>query len=186
MVADPHVSVQGTHWAALINAYGCAKKDLDKAIEIFESISSHPSTRKARTRLPDEVVFEALMNVFVTLRRPDLMAEYQARMPALGIRMTAYIANFLIKGFAASGKIEDARALFESLADPPTGVAAPNNHSPHEDQSSSSSPVMKVPAGVAFREVRLNSALVNPDCTHCLVTVAVNMGDHGPCRTWPR
>ncbi|EKM59023.1 uncharacterized protein PHACADRAFT_205203 [Phanerochaete carnosa HHB-10118-sp] len=165
-VADSNVLVQGTHWAALINAYGCAKKDLDKAVEVFDSISAHPSTEKARSRLPDEVVFEALMNVFVTLRRPDLMTKYQARMPALGIRMTAYIANFLIKGYAASGNIEEARALFESLADPPTGVAAPNNHVPHEDQPSSSSPVMSVPAGVVFREPSTWETMVRAELGH--------------------
>lgn len=154
-VTDPNVSVQGTHWAALINAYGCAKKNLDKAVEVFESISSHPSAEKARSHLPDEVVFEALMNVFVTLRRPDLMTKYQTRMPALGIRMTAYIANFLIKGYAASDNIEEARALFGSLADPPTGVAAPYNHVKHEDQPLSLSPVMSIGADVVFREVRL-------------------------------
>lgn len=166
LVADRSVPVQGTHWAALINAYGCAKKDLDKAIEIFESIPSHPSTRKAHGRLPDEVVFEALMNVFVRLRRPDLMAAYQARMPALGIRMTAYIANFLIKGYAASGNIEGARALFESLADPPTGVAAPNNHAPHEDKPESPSPILNVPEGVVFREPSTWETMVRAELGH--------------------
>lgn len=160
LVNDRNVRVQGTHWAALINAYGCALKDLDKAIAIFESIKDHPSSQRSAAPLPDEVAFEALMNVFVRLRRTDLMTEYRTRMPELGIRMTAYIANFLIKGYATSGNIEDARALFESLADPPQGVAAPNNHAPHGDQASLPSPQRNLDGSVVYREVRRASVQI--------------------------
>jgi len=48
------------------------------------------------------------------------------------VHMTAYIANLLIRGYAAVGDIEQARIVFESLADPPVGVAAPNNHASHD------------------------------------------------------
>ena len=48
-----------------------------------------------------------------------------------GVHMTAYIANFLIKGYANVGDMSEARKIFESLADPPFGIAAPNNHAPH-------------------------------------------------------
>jgi len=44
------------------------------------------------------------------------------------VHMTAYIANFLIKGYANVGDIGRAREIFESLVDPPLGVAAPNTH----------------------------------------------------------
>jgi len=50
--------------------------------------------------------------------------------------MTAYIANFVIKGYAALGDMERAREVFESLEDPPTGVAAAHNHASHEGESS--------------------------------------------------
>ncbi|KAH9986804.1 hypothetical protein BJV77DRAFT_51556 [Russula vinacea] len=46
--------------------------------------------------------------------------------------MTAYIANLLIRGYAAAGNIDEARKVFESLVDPPVGVAAPHNHAPHD------------------------------------------------------
>jgi hypothetical protein len=46
--------------------------------------------------------------------------------------MTAYIANFMIKGYAAAGDLIKARSIFEGLEDPPEGLAAPNNHAPHE------------------------------------------------------
>ncbi|KAI0786530.1 hypothetical protein C8Q75DRAFT_278924 [Abortiporus biennis] len=131
LVQDPNVAVQGTHWAALINAWGCVRKDLDKAISIFDSIAAHPANAR-NVSLPDAVCFEALMNVLVTLRRGDLIPVYRERLSALGIHMTAYIANLFIKGYAAVGDLEQAREVFEHLEDPPQGVAAPNNHAVHD------------------------------------------------------
>lgn len=123
---DTNVEVQGTHFATLINAYGCVQKDLDKAVEIFHSIASYP-----RVQL-DAIVFEALINALVAHRRTDLIPEYISQMNAAGVHMTAYIANFLIKGYAIVGDLAHARTIFESLMDPAEGVAAPNNHASHE------------------------------------------------------
>ena len=131
LCADKSVQVQGTHWGSLINAYGCVQKDLDRAIEAFDTIASHPSTQKGRP-MPEAVSYEALINVFVTLRRTDLIPIYMDRFQSSGVHMTAYIANLLIKGYAVAGELEKARDVFASLTDPPTGVAAPNNHAPHE------------------------------------------------------
>ena len=149
LVKDKRVSVQGSHWAALINAYGCVDKDLDKAIAVFNSIENHPSTLRSRSHLPDAVVFEALINVFVTLRRTDLVPTYLERLEQSGVHMTAYIANLLIRGYAAAGNIVDARKVFESLADPPVGVAAPHNHVSHD----SSGPPRISPNELVYREV---------------------------------
>jgi PPR repeat len=132
LVKDKSVTVQGSHWAALINAHGCVGRDLDKAIAVFNSIEKHPSTLATKAPLPDAVAFEALINVFVTMRRTDLVPEYLERLQRSGVHMTAYIANLLIRGYAAVGDMEQARIVFESLADPPVGVAAPNNHVPHD------------------------------------------------------
>jgi PPR repeat len=132
LVKDKSVPVQGSHWAALINAHGCVGQDLNKAIAVFNSIENHPSTLASKALLPDAVAFEALINVFVTLRRTDRVPEYLDRLRRSGIHMTAYIANLLIRGYAAAGDIDQARIVFESLADPPVGVAAPNNHAPHD------------------------------------------------------
>jgi len=137
---DPRVQILGQHFGSLINAYGCVQKDLDKAIEVFDSIPS---------ALADAVVFEALINALVAHRRTDLMPEYISKMTAAGVHMTAYIANFLIKGYANVGDMEQARTVFESLTDPPTGVAAPNNHAPHNP---SDAPIVS-PAEPVYREV---------------------------------
>lgn len=150
LVKDKTVDVQGSHWAALINAHGCVGRDLDKAIAVFNSIEKHPSTVASGLRLPDAVAFEALINVLVTLRRTDLVPEYLNRLRRSGVHMTAYIANLLIRGYAAAGDIEQARLVFESLADPPVGVAAPNNHAPHNVAA----PPRISPNELVYREVR--------------------------------
>lgn len=127
-------------------------KDTDKAIRVFESISSHPSSQRSPTPLPDAVSYESLINVLVTRKRMDLTQKYLARLQETGVHMTAYIANLLIKGYAADGAIEQARAIFESLADPASGVAASGNHVPHDSTSTSSTPPVS-PGSVSYREV---------------------------------
>ncbi|KAJ6530432.1 hypothetical protein DFH09DRAFT_1184348 [Mycena vulgaris] len=131
LLQDNSVELQGNHFASLIHAYGCVQKDLDKAVSVFNSI---PTFRRAPPR--DALVFEAMINTLVAHRRTDLMPEYVAMMNSEGVHMTAYIANFLIKGYADVGDMDQARAIFESLVDPPSGVAALNNHAPHEPATS--------------------------------------------------
>ncbi|KZT13192.1 uncharacterized protein LAESUDRAFT_719521 [Laetiporus sulphureus 93-53] len=135
VVSGPKPLVQGTHWASLINSYGCVQKNLDRALAVFDSIANHPSTKRTGAVLPDAVVFEALINVLVTLRRTDLLPTYIERLTSNGIHMTAYIANLLIRGYASVGDIARARDIFENLADPPEGVAAPHNHAPHDSEA---------------------------------------------------
>lgn len=126
---DPNVDMQGAHYASIINAYGCIQRDLEKALSIFDSIPL-PSTRTNYSVL-DAVVFESIINAIISHRRMDLVPEYINKMVNAGIHMTAYIANFVIRGYANIGEMEKARELFEGMVDPPTGVAAPHNHAPH-------------------------------------------------------
>ncbi|EIM85452.1 uncharacterized protein STEHIDRAFT_80833 [Stereum hirsutum FP-91666 SS1] len=153
------LQVTGAHWASLINAYGCVGKDLDKALEVFESIANHSTTRTAPTQLPDAVAYEAIINVLVTHRRTDLIPVYLDRLSKSGIHMTAYIVNILIKGHASAGDIVRAREAFESLADPPTGVAAANNHAPHD----ASPPHYVNPQDPVYREPSTWEAMVRAE-----------------------
>ncbi|PCH41686.1 hypothetical protein WOLCODRAFT_151735 [Wolfiporia cocos MD-104 SS10] len=179
--ASPLVS--GTHWASLINCYGCVEKDLDRALSTFDSIASHPSTTKSGLPLPDAVVFEALINVFVTLRRPDLIPVYVDRLQSLGIHMTAYIANLIIKGYANAGDIEAARKVFENLADPPNGVAAPHNHAPHDNENSAAG---QVPVNVpVYREPSTWEAMVRAELGHGHRDRAIELLDRAQERQFP-
>lgn len=128
---DPSIEIQGTHWATLINVYGCAVRDLARAIGVFESIEKHPSTARSRTKLPDAVVYEALFDALSAHRRPDLIPMYLDRLRSSHVRPTAYVANAIIKGYAAAGDIVSARETFEAMDDPPMGKAAPFNHNDH-------------------------------------------------------
>ena len=180
LCTDKSVRVLGTHWGSLINAYGCVQKDLDRAVEVFESIASHRSTRKGNP-MPDAVAYEALINVFITLRRTDLIPVYMDRFQSSGVHMTAYIANLLIKGYAVAGELEKARSVFASLVDPPTGVAARNNHAPHELDAVA--PVH--PNAPVYREV--SSSIGELLWYHLLTaTPAVNLGSYGSSRTRQR
>ncbi|CAG8718064.1 3274_t:CDS:2, partial [Acaulospora colombiana] len=110
------MDVTGNHYSSLITAKGCAMHDLDAA--------SAP--------LPDVLAYEALLSVVVTHHRIDLMQSYFDTMLSVDrVRPTAYIYNLLIKGYAAGGQIDRARAIFEQMKDPQAGAAAPNNHLPH-------------------------------------------------------
>lgn len=146
LIADGRTAVQGNHWASIITAHGVHRFDLDKALEIFEDIPSHVSSRaprqdKSRARLPDAVTYEALLNVLLAHDRTDLMQAYIERMRKSGIHPTAYVANLMIKGLAAQQcggdaeaqrhALEQARAFFEEMSDPPMGVAAVGNHPPN-------------------------------------------------------
>lgn len=175
---DHGAEVNGTHWASLINAYGCVAKDLDAAIRVFESVANHPSSAKAKDAQPDALTYEAMINVLVTLRRTDLVPQYTQRLLSSKVHMTAYIANFLIKGHAAAGDMDAARKVFESLLDPPSGVAAPNNHPSHE-----AAKWVAVPRDApVYREV--SSVVPKHSGDVLMVNIAVHLGGHLPCRTW--
>ena len=133
LTADRLVSVQGTHWASLIHTQGSVLHNLDRAMEIFDSIADHaPARGPGASTVPDAVVYEAMIAVFVAHDRTDLMPAYTTRMLGQGIMPTAYIANLLIKGYAADGPLglAEARRVFNSMSDPPAGVAAAGNHLP--------------------------------------------------------
>lgn len=125
LVADPNVKVQGTHWASLITSAGIHQSNLEEAISIFESISTHPSTpldkSSGKPTLPDAVSFEALLSVFIHHSRSDLMKSWVQRIQqnsTESLNPTAYIANVLIRGYSTNS-IEEAREVFEEMVDPP-------------------------------------------------------------------
>ncbi|GAA5886602.1 hypothetical protein JCM5296_005345 [Sporobolomyces johnsonii] len=130
LVQDRRVSIMGAHWASLIHAYGSVVKDLDRAIAIFDSIPAHPSTRNnPNGPLPDAVVYEALFNALLANEKPELLDQYLRQMRDEGVRMTAYVANSLIKGHTVQNNFAAARAVFLAMQDPPVGVASAGNHS---------------------------------------------------------
>ena len=84
------------------------------------------------------------------------------------------ISNLLIKGYAAAGDINAARATFEAMLDPPDGVAAPNNHVPHGASENQPPPAANSPV---YREVSDISLTV--DVRLLTIVSALHVGGHG-------
>ena len=91
---DRHIEVQGVHWAALINSYGCVQNNLEEAQQVFDSISVHPSSDNG---LPDAVCYEALLNACLVNGKPELVESYVDRLRQQKVHSTAYVENDRIK-----------------------------------------------------------------------------------------
>lgn len=97
LVNDKRVAVSGAHWASMIHAYGSVAKKLDRTLTIFDSIRDHPTSRgNPNGPQPDAVVYEALFSALIANGRPDLCDRYLDEMRKRHVRMTAYVANYLI------------------------------------------------------------------------------------------
>ncbi|SAM86390.1 uncharacterized protein UBRO_08865 [Ustilago bromivora] len=211
IVANPSVAVQGTHWASLLNCYGCMLNDLDRAIATFDSIATHPATQSSKDRntMPDAVSFEALLAVFVAHHRTDLIRSHVEKMKHAGVAMTAYIANLLIGGYsteAGEKGLEEARALFESMSEPAAGIAAVGNHLPRAHGagapapadgssahvSSNMSPAASVassdvanPFGSVQREPSTYEAMIRAELSHGHADRAAALVDRMEARAFP-
>ncbi|GAA94249.1 uncharacterized protein L969DRAFT_91059 [Mixia osmundae IAM 14324] len=169
--------VQPIHWTALIRGYGIAQNDLDKAVETFESIASHPSLGRRRVAdVRDELVYETLFEVLQAHQRYDLVERFAQMMRSEGVPVTAYIANKLIKLYASAGQIAQARAVFEGLCDPPTGVAG------HPNRSAEARPAQ---TSTTFREPSTYQAAVRAELEAGERSRAVEMVELARQRGYP-
>jgi pentatricopeptide repeat protein len=85
-------------------------------------------------------------------------------MAEAGVHMTAYIANLLIKGYATAGHLERARGVFDSMVDPPVGLAAVHNHPGHVGAQDGGRGEAPVPVGApVFREPSTWEAMVRAE-----------------------
>lgn len=72
-----------------MNAHGLGLKDVDAAVQVFESIESHPASQNSKTPLPDVICYEALFNIFLANDRKDLIEKYLEKMQGQVVRPTA-------------------------------------------------------------------------------------------------
>lgn len=89
LVQEPTIQVTGTHWASLIHANGITAGDHARAIEIFDSIADHPSSKRSKITMPDVICYEAMFNVLHSQNRTDLIDGFLQRMQAQFVRPTA-------------------------------------------------------------------------------------------------
>ncbi len=158
LCSDRKVPVQGTHWASVIYAYGRSAGNVDKAIEVFESIASHPSTPRGKEVEP--VCWEAILSVLAQHKSIEKLDEYAERIKTQHVKATAYVNNMLIKGYSGAGEIEKARKVFESMADSLSGVAAPNNHPTLLTSSGLAKPTTTATTNLVFREPSSYEAMI--------------------------
>ncbi|KAK4688166.1 hypothetical protein P7C73_g1943, partial [Tremellales sp. Uapishka_1] len=153
--ADPHVAIQGTHWASRITAYGIYGNDVNKALEVFNSIPG----------VPEPVAWEAILNVLGHKGSLEQLEEMRSRMDEAGAKRTAYVNNALISGYAKTGNIDKAREVFEGMGDSVTGVAAPNNHPTLLTSSGQVKPstVTPLPTDVVYREPSTYEAMIRAE-----------------------
>lgn len=162
---DRNVSVQGTHWASLITAYGISAGDIDKALEVFDNIPTHPAARGVNAH-SEPVVWEAILNVLASKGTIEQMESMHQRMLATpGARTTAYVSNVLISGYARGGDIQKAREVFEAMGDSITGVAAPNNHPQLLTSSGHVKPstITSGPTDVVYREPSTYESMIKAE-----------------------
>ena len=166
LCADHAVRVQATHWASLIVAYGIHSDDVSKAIDIFDSIPTHPSTADSEIATA-AVVWEAILSVIAKRGSLEDLEVMRQRMVQSGAHPTAYVNNVLIGGFARTGEIGKAREVFDSMGDSVTGVAAPNNHPTLLTSSGHVKPatVTSVPTRVVYREPSTYEAMIRAELT---------------------
>lgn len=163
LIYDNAVRVQGTHWASVITGYGLSGDDPKKALQIFSQISN---IERAHVDLRNEpVVWEAILNVLAQKGMVQELKRVANDMFASQAKVTAYVLNVLISGYARAGHMAEARAVFSQMSDSAMGVAAPNNHPQLYTSSGHVKPssVTNEPTNVVYREPSTYEAMIKAE-----------------------
>lgn len=103
-------TVETSHHAALIHAKGCILHDLEGAISYFTAVIEDGRV------VPDNTIYQSLLESLVANHRVKDTPVWIADMKLRGIRMTPYIANTLIHGWATEKDIVRAKAVYDLLS----------------------------------------------------------------------
>lgn len=100
---------EAVHYASLVHARGCVLHDMPSAQKVFESAVSNRNVRL------QPCLYQALFEAMVANHRVADTSQYLTDMANRRVELTAYIANTLIHGWAAEGKIENAKVIYDSI-----------------------------------------------------------------------
>ncbi|CUS15779.1 unnamed protein product [Tuber aestivum] len=114
LIRSKNQPVESSHHAALIHAKGCVLQDVEAAISHFKSLL-HPTTSSPQPQL-DNTIYQALFESLVANHRVQDTTLWLSDMERRGVRMTPYIANTLIHGWALEKDIGKAEEVYESLS----------------------------------------------------------------------
>ena len=100
---------EAVHHAALIHAKGCVLHDMPAARAHFESVLSEGNIKL------QPCLYQALFEGYVANHDVEATQPLLASMVNHNVRMTPYIANSLIHGWATSGEVAKAKDVYTKL-----------------------------------------------------------------------
>jgi pentatricopeptide repeat protein len=152
------VAPEAVHYGTLIHARGCVMHDMSGARAVFDSV-----VKDGSIRLTDNLyqnLLEAMVANHEVSKTPEIIDDMARR----GVRMTPYIANTLIHGWAGEGDIAKAKSIFDQLGrnnrEPSTYEAMTRAFLSLEDHASANAVVQEMlskgyPAAVADKILAL-------------------------------
>ncbi|KAL8916499.1 MAG: hypothetical protein Q9208_008477 [Pyrenodesmia sp. 3 TL-2023] len=102
-------SPEAVHYASLIKAKGYQHQDLDGAWETFKTAMASSEIR------PHASLYQAMFESMVANSQVEAIDGLLRDMEVQGVRMTPYIANAVIRGWATADNIAKAQDLYESM-----------------------------------------------------------------------
>ena len=100
---------EAVHYASLIHAKGCVLHDMTGARALFDSVISSHSVS------PNPSLYQALFESYVANHDVAATEPLLAQMNKQRVKLTPYIANTLIHGWANASDVSKAREIFERL-----------------------------------------------------------------------
>ena len=100
---------EAVHYAGLIHAKGCVLHDVDGAKKNFNHALSDPRIR------PHACLYQAMFEALVANHAVEDTEPLLGSMRNRGVKMTAYIANGLIHGWALKKDIRRAREIYDAV-----------------------------------------------------------------------
>lgn len=100
---------EAVHYASMIHAHGCVLHDMESARKLFDQVINNPSI--AASACLFQALFESMVANHCVADTEPLLAEMRRRR----VELTPYIANTLIHGWAAAGKIGRAEDIYGAV-----------------------------------------------------------------------
>jgi hypothetical protein len=133
---------EAVHYGSLIHAKGCVMHDMDGARALFDFVLSSGTIR------PTDNLYQNLFEAMVANHRVADTTDVLRNMAKRNVSMTPYIANTLIHGWAADGRIREAKSIYDSLGyakrEPSTYEAMTRAFLSAEDHQSASAVVQEM------------------------------------------
>lgn len=103
------IAPEAVHYGSLIHAKGCVLSDMEGARAVFDSVLSDASIR------PTDNLYQNLLEAMVANHQVGGTGDILIDMQSRGIKMTPYIANTLIHGWAGAGNFQKANEVYQNL-----------------------------------------------------------------------